>query len=721
MRCSWIDTAWPTLVDMLRTAHGDWSTPRCAATARELLETVAFLGICQARGLLPDCPPEALFDTAIEQLGEALVSRPDEPVALLQAIAMLPPELYEQHDLLQNIHIRLLSLRLDRLDSGRSRARRTTGRRKAEGIYYTPDTVADYMVQSSLAALGWQTERDASPRLLDPACGCGEFLLAACRNLFAHQANDLDARAELLGQIHGVDSDTEAVLVARRRVWLETVGTGPTPPRMISDRLAQAIRAADALTDGQLDRQSGMFDLLLGNPPYRRELGAKGLLDRIAESDFGRRWRSARMDLWHYFAHRGLDLLADGGVLCFLVNGYWTGGRGSKRLIERLEREARIEEIFDFEEQPLFEGVAGRHLVFRVRKNGQAFPRIHAPSPPTPLPKGEGRSLETTVKRVGENGDWRACLEGQRAPVVFTKRPEQLFRAGRLDLEPPCDELLAVLAQGTPLGRLGKVRQGIAENPATINRRTNLRHGEPWTVGQGVFSLSPEEVEALDLSEAERALLRLYHALSDLGRYRLASPSRVLIYSTAQTWPELDAHPALRDHLARFRPILDVRRETQLGKRPWWQLHWPREASLWESPKLLALQMAPQPAFVPAMEPAYVSFSVNVFAPAADVAEHLYYFTALLNSRLYATWFAHHAKRRGVGLEINGRVLAATPIHRIDFDRPEERAIHNRLVDLAAEILTTPDGPARAALDSEIDQVVCTLHGVEPEQCPDLV
>mgnify|MGYP001765005775 CR=1 FL=1 len=73
-----------------------------------------------------------------------------------------------------------------------------------------------------------------------------------------------------------------------------------------------------------------------------------------------------------------------------------------------------------------------------------------------------------------------------------------------------------------------------------------------------------------------------------------------LIYATAETWPELVQWPVLAGHLARFRPIMEARRETRQGLRPWWHLHWPRDGSLWESDKIVALQMARRPAFVPA-------------------------------------------------------------------------------------------------------------------------
>ncbi len=104
-------------------------------------------------------------------------------------------------------------------------------------------------------------------------------------------------------------------------------------------------------------------------------------------------------------------------------------------------------------------------------------------------------------------------------------------------------------------------------------------------------------------------------------------------------------------------------------------------------PKIVALQMAERPAFVPADVSVYVPLSANVFLPHDDTREHLNYLAAVLNSRLLWRWFRRQAKRRGVGLEINGHVLAAAPVRRIDFADPAAKSRHDRLVELVDEML----------------------------------
>lgn len=667
--------------------------------ARQLLEVLAFLRLVDPRrenwptdgARLPLAP---WFERLRQRWGAACFEPSDgqrpqwadgtigreaflRVVESMWAEEVCPEALASPGHWLGQIHQDLLGQRLART-GGVLRAVPSRAARKRSGVFYTPPSLTRYIVAGALGPTLADFRSARRPvgelRVLDPACGCGAFLSEALRQLGPSSAP--------LPWLCGVDLDPEAVLIGRRALWLQTTphAAPNRDPQTAAAHLAHTVRCGDVLLGRPLG-DAGPFDLILGNPPYRRELHTKHLLDPVGQSELGRRWRAPRMDYWYYFLHRGLELLRPGGRLAFVVGAYWTSGTGAEKLIRELRESAQIEEITLLEDAPLFEGVAGRHLILRLTKAAPSrSTRIRRP------PAGTARAAE-------------ALLEGRAAWETYNKSPEQLFRAGRIDLEPPADGLLARLAEGTPLGSLGQVRQGIAENPATINRRTNEQHGGRWTVGEGVFALTPEELSRLSLSEEEASLIRPYYDLCDLGRYALAQhPSRHLIYATGRTWPRLEQCPALAAHLARFRPIMEARRETRQGLRGWWQLHWPREEALWERAKILSVQMGPRPAFVPAWEAAYVPFSVNVFLPTAEVREHLDYFAALLNSRLLWKWYQHHAKRRGIGLEINAGVLAQTPIRRIDFRRPEEVRQHDAIVALARELLL-----GQAALRSEPD------------------
>lgn len=139
--------------------------------------------------------------------------------------------------------------------------------------------------------------------------------------------------------------------------------------------------------------------------------------------------------------------------------------------------------------------------------------------------------------------------------------------------------------------------------------------------------------------------------------------------------------------------------------------------------------MARRPSFAPSFGAVYAPFSVNVFVPQESVSEHLYYFAAVLNSRVAWVWFQHHAKRRGVALEINGNVLSRFPMRRIDFEHQGDVGLHDALVKHIETLLTLNHGRRGAktahegtlldrrltSLEAEIDAVVDALYGLSPD------
>ncbi|NUQ65949.1 MAG: N-6 DNA methylase [Pirellulales bacterium] len=713
---------WVRLSGAIADNHPELPIEGLEVAARRALQRLMFTALCQIRGLAP-------WNVSAEGEADDIPALPADlhPHAGREAMEAVRSQIKQRFSnaevgrcdgLLGEVHQQLLGMGLKRERRAVRGVRNASGR-KAAGVYYTPRFITDYVVENTLGR--WLDGSPSVPaagneiRLIDPACGCGSFLISACRRYlaWARQNRVASPAAATARILHGVDLDPEAVAIARNCLWLElgnAIGSS-AEAREAGALLESNLRCGDVLLDEQ-DCLHGSFDFVVGNPPYRRELNSKQLFDRVAGSRLGQ-FRWPRMDYWHYFAHRGLELLRCGGRLAFIVNAYWTAGRGAERLIAALRETAGIDEVFLLGDARVFNGVAGRHMILS-------------------LTKGPARG-SVTVKRPlpGPSPDADAIVRDEACLQVFQKTPEQLFRAGRLDLEPPDTGLLARIAAGTPLEELGRVRQGIAENPASVTSSANARHQNRWAVGEGVFTLTSAEISRLELPESELRLVRPYYDLRDLGRYWLAEePSLRLIYATAETWPELVQWPVLAGHLARFRPIMEARRETRQGLRPWWHLHWPRDGSLWESDKIVALQMARRPAFVPATGTVYVPFSANVFVPDEHAREHLSYFAAILNSRLLWHWYRHHAKRRGVGLEINGRILARTPIRRIDFSDPSETARHAEIVDLTAEMLRLNRLVRRAGpssdpekmlsqveqIDRQIDQMVYELYGLTSEE-----
>ena len=530
--------------------------------------------------------------------------------------------------------------------------------RRLRGRYYTPHTLARTMIQQAVSRQS--KRRIADLKILDPACGDGAFIVAAFEYLMhkasAPSANSSsNAMAVIQRSLFGVDLDSHALVQLRSRL-AERADVSVADRPALDQILQTNFRCGNALTGPDLNcpasatnsaagaiswnqdfpqiATAGGFDLVVGNPPYHRELHAKSLFDQVAQTELGSRWRQARMDYWFYFLHRGLDLLKPGGRLTFVVNSYWVGSRGARKMIHRLQNETTIESMTLLGKTRIFPDVSGQHMVLQLqRKQGRRKCRI----------------LDLTS----------ATGSGKTRQVAQSS----LFLHGRL-LTSGVFPQLSGLPQTTQLAQHFDVRQGMAENPPVVSRRHLSRLSEPARAGDGVFVLRPQEISDLDLEATEAACLQPYYYPRHIGRYHLPPhDGTCVLYLDGKNPPDLSQCQRIQRHLSRFRPIMEARRETRLGRTPWWQLHWPRRADLFVRPRVLCRQMGRRPSFVYADRPTFVGFSVHIVIPQSQQTElSLPALTGLLNSRLAQEWFEILAKQRGVHLEISGELLRQFPL-----------------------------------------------------------
>ena len=205
-------------------------------------------------------------------------------------------------------------------------------KRKRDGVYYTPESVVNYLVEQSLeawfadtkASCGYPRPDEGTPtataaavyvdrlksiRIVDPACGSGAFLISALRRILAERiaaARDVDrARggavsaideapliAEILrDNIYGVDINPASVEIAKLALWLHSaraavplsslertirignslVGDDFWAGRQRTADAEERVRSFDwraAFPEIWPDGHEGGFDIVLGNPPY---------------------------------------------------------------------------------------------------------------------------------------------------------------------------------------------------------------------------------------------------------------------------------------------------------------------------------------------------------------------------------------------------------------------------------------------------------------------
>jgi adenine-specific DNA-methyltransferase len=165
--------------------------------------------------------------------------------------------------------------------------------RKKLGQFFTPRSLREELLS--------KLPRLVRPRVLDPACGTGEFLLSA-REYFMEP------------ELYCWEVDPKLAGVARRVV--------PEARIEVVDSLTKPFREE--------------FEVVVGNPPYFEFEPSEELKARYREIMWG------RVNIYTLFIYLGLRVLKPGGYLAYVVSSSMNNGAYFKKLREYIVRTADI-------------------------------------------------------------------------------------------------------------------------------------------------------------------------------------------------------------------------------------------------------------------------------------------------------------------------------------------------------------------------------------------
>ena len=212
--------------------------------------------------------------------------------------------------------------------------------RATNGVYYTPPPVGARLIdQASLAGVDWRFAR-----VLDPACGGGAFLAPVALRML-HALGPCEPRILLQNiarRLCGYEIDPFAA-------WLSQVTLDALLlpiSRMCGSRLPTVVQVRDTLS-ASAGRE--LFDLVIGNPPYRRVKLSAAERRRFEKSLFG------HANLYGLFTEVAIRHAKAGGVIAYVTPTSFLAGEYYKNLRGLLAREAPPFSI-DF--------IAGRDGVF---------------------------------------------------------------------------------------------------------------------------------------------------------------------------------------------------------------------------------------------------------------------------------------------------------------------------------------------------------------------
>ncbi|QTD54614.1 Eco57I restriction-modification methylase domain-containing protein [Parasphingorhabdus cellanae] len=585
----------------------------------------------------------------------------------------------------------------------------TSGRRKRDGVVYTPDYVARFIVEQTLgthcreifdgilveyAAKGaladdeeikwkrksaeqeaWEAYRKrlTSLRIVDPACGSGVFLVIAFDWMKAELervngklaalsgGRDLfDPDSEILtNNLFGVDVNSESVEIAKLSLWIKTARRGK-----VLDSLDGNLRVGDSLIEdssyayrehGFVWKEAfpdvfaeGGFDVVLGNPPYVRQELLKELKPYLKD-----RFEVYHgvADLYAYFFERGLRILKPGGRLGYISSStFFKTGSGAP-LREYLRKSATIENVVDFGDHQIFEGVTTYPAILTMRAGAPNVDHELQFWNIAELPKGSFADGFETAKapypqRVLPAGSWQLespALRALRAKIVKGRKtlkeiygsPLYGIKTGRND---------AFVIDRATRDRL------IAQDPKSSDIL------KPWIDGAAVQKWREED------SEQSLILLPKGWTNEQFGAVNENEAKQLL----ARRFPAIWAHLAQHEE--------SLKRRTDKGFF-WWELRSCAYYDALHRAKIIYRDIAAAPTFF-CDNRSKINDTTSYFLPTSDP-----FLLGLLNSALL--WFSllsQTTKARGGYYRFKAQYIEPLPI---PDATPEQKAAIGKLAKAA--------------------------------------
>ena len=295
------------------------------------------------------------------------------------------------------------------------------GRRKKDGIFYTPDYITDYICRNTiipyLSKSGKVNTVDElieeypgskikeldlkvkEIKIVDPACGSGAFLNKAANVLLEihesireqlytkdtldHVWDPIEERREiLLNNIYGVDLNEESVDITKLSLFLKVCRKG-----LILPNLEKNIKCGNSLIDDPdfSDKpfkwekefkeifQDGGFDIVIGNPPYVRQERIKEIKPYLKDNY---NVYTGVADLYVYFFEKGLKLLKENGKLGFISSNKFIKTNYGKNIREFILENSDFEKYTDHTHDEIFADATTYPSIFILSKGNNSGNKI---------------------------------------------------------------------------------------------------------------------------------------------------------------------------------------------------------------------------------------------------------------------------------------------------------------------------------------------------------
>lgn len=520
------------------------------------------------------------------------------------------------------------------------------GKRKKQGIYYTPSYIGNYIVRNTIGKKLEEYNDYAekqSIKILDPTCGSGSFLINSfdyLDNYFRKINNESIAdegmaairKYRILSEnIYGIDLDEQAVEIAKLNLLLQAV-----VPKFKLPLLSKHICIGNSLIEDKnitekafnwnkefpdvFERDNPGFDVIVGNPPYIKEFVNRNTFNGLRKNPY----YQGKMDIWTLFGCKAIDLLRKGGYLSFIAPNNWITNAGASIFRDKILREGEIQSFIDFGDYKVFQDAGIQTMIFVFKKQD-------------PRKKYDCHYLKVTNSKSTET-EINQLIQKNKSTV-------------KIDVNNTIGHNL-VFSSNSENKILDK-----------INKAKNFYLTEK-EVAQGIVG-APDKCFLLkhldDFNNEELEFIKPFY--TSTGRFKSGKTDKFIIYLSAKNFTDkkIENYENLNKHFSKYENILKTAKiKYKTPNKPYYYLHRERDENFFvNNNKIVAGVRVKQPSFFYTTLEYYGSRALN-FIQTNRI--NLKYLTGILNSKVIYYWLINKGKRLGDLLQIDKGPLLNSPI-----------------------------------------------------------
>ena len=443
--------------------------------------------------------------------------------------------------------------------------------------------------------------------------------------------------------------------------------------------------------------EEGGFDIVVANPPYVRQEDLAPEDQKAYAAGFPEVY-TGTADLLVYFYARAIQIMRESGHLAFITSNKFHRAAYGEGLREYLPRVLAIEHVIDFGDLAVFDAIAYPSILVGVKRDPSADRETRV-ARLTQVVRHElaQAGVSESVATVREQLEGLDGLLQRNAIADF---PQVLLRRDGWVLEDPRLVRLfdRLMGTGTPLGKFvqGRMYYGIKtglNNAFVIDegRRAELIAADPRSEDLIKPWLRGKDIKRWHPAWAKLCVIAIQNS-GDAGN---ANPWQQATTERQARTVFKKAYPAVHDYISEFEDRLRPRADQG---RWWWELRACTYYAEFEQPKIIFNRFIRAPEFAWDVSGSYHNDACYMVAGVEP------WLLGIMNSA--ASWFVLRrlcSDLQGGYLQVFVQFLERLPVP------PLARSDAEHLSSLVQRV---GDLTERAALEAEIEQVVCGAFGL---------